>query len=538
MTTSLIRSVDTASAVPMTPFSTNAARQSSPFWALTVVILVYALLGAQVIERPGLYMDEINPDYLAVRMVNPSVPTAAWIIPGNYFFDRFPLMDGGLYHGSLHAYLAVPFYLIFGGTILSIRIGHMFLAILILIAAFTLLRAATLPTKISTFALLLLATDPAFIFAFRTPADSTTFPICLVMVGLSILISHRSLRAHVVAGTTLGFAFWCYFTFVLFLPGVLVWIFMNRNGWRPAAALLVGSAIGASPYAVGYAFLFHDMGWQPAVSWLRQAFDGLHVGTGQSYGARVGSVLQAAWSAVTSQWHREYFWGAQQVGYVQAAKATTLIAAPIAALPFARSDFAAFRLLALATVSFLISATLFGGRMGGYHFNPLVPLLYVLAAMSVTILTNRFSGASFASVAVATASAVLVVNVVSTERVMIALKNRGAIGLYSDVISNYPKMALSRGDRTAHVFLDWGAMFQFIYLTEGLIPTYDHTTPLTAILCRHGLVKIISLGDGAAERTANALQGREADSIEIVRDPQSQFIYRVTTIKRHSNDCK
>jgi hypothetical protein len=522
----------------MTPSSTNAARQSSPFWALTIVIFVYALLGAQVIERPGLYMDEINPDYLAVRLVNPSVPTAAWIIPGNYFFDRFPLMAGGLYHGSLHAYLAVPFYLIFGGTILSIRISHMFLAISILIAAFTLLRAATLPTKITIFALFLLATDSAFIFAFRTLAYITTFPICLVMVALSILISHRSLRAHVVAGATLGYAIWCYFIFAFFLPGVLVWIFMSRNGWRPVAALLVGCAIGASPYAVGYAFLFHDMGWQLAVSWLRQAFDSLHVESGQPYWARVGSVLQAAWSAVTSQWHREYFWGAQQVGYVQAAKAATLIAAPIAALPFARGDFAAFRLLALTAVSFLISATAFGGRMGGYHFNLLVPLLYVLAAMSISVLTNRFSGASFASCAVAIASAVLVVNTVSTERIMIALKNRGAVGLYSDVISNYPKMALSSGDRTAHVFIDWGAMLQFIYLTEGLIPTYDQNTPLATILCHHGSAKIVSLGEGAAERTANALQGREANSTEILRDPHSQFVYRVTIIKRRSNDCK
>jgi hypothetical protein len=520
----------------MPPLSTNAARQSSPLWALTIVIFVYVSLGAQVIERPGLYMDEINPDYLAVRLVNPSVPTAAWIIPGNYFLDQFPLMAGGLYHGSLHAYLAVPFYLVFGGTILSIRISHMFLAISILVAAFMLLRAAAVPTKILIFTLLLLATDPGFIFAFRTEAYIDTFPICLVMVALSILVSNRSWAAYVVAGATLGFAIWGYFIYAFFLPGVLVAIFMSRDSWRRVVALIVGCAIGASPYAAGYAFLFHDMGWQPGISWLEHAVDDVLVTIGQR-----GSVLQAAWSAVTSQWHRDYFWGHQQVGYVQAAKAASLFAAPVVALAFARGEFPAFRLLLLATVSFLISAIPFSGGLGGHHFNLLVPLLYVLGAMSVVILTERYSGTIVALGAAAAASAVLLVNVVSTERIMIALKNRPAIGYgreLSDVISNYPKLELSRGDRTAHVFLDWGAMFQFIYLTEGQIPAYDQSTPLSTILCRYGSVKLVSLRDGAAERAANALQGREPDSTEILRDPQTQFVYLVTTIKRRLNDCK
>jgi hypothetical protein len=519
----------------MPPFLTNAARQSSPLWALVIAIFVYVSLGAQVIERPGLYMDEINPDYLAVRLVSPSVPTAAWIIPGNYFFDRLPLMAGGLYHGSLHAYLAVPFYLIFGGTILSVRISHMFLAISILIAAFALLRAAAVPAKILIFTLLLLATDPAFIFTFRTDSFIDTFPIGLVMVALSILISHRTWAMQVVAGATLGFAIWCYFIYAFFLPGVLVEIFISRHNWRAVAALFVGCAIGASPYAAGYAFLFHDMGWQPGISWLlQQAVDLLR----SNIGGR-GPALQAAWSAVTSQWHREYFWGPQQVGYVQAAKAACLIAAPCVALPFARGDYPAFRLIALATVSFLISASALGG-MGGHHFNLLVPLLYVLGAMSVVILNKRFSNTIISPGSVAAATAVLLVNVVSTERIMIALKNRPAIGHnmeLSEVISNYPKVELLGSDRTAHVFLDWGAMFQFIYLTEGQIPTYDHT-PLNAILCRHGLAKIVTLGDGAAERATNALQGREPDSTEILRDPQTQFVYLVTTIKRRLNDCK
>jgi hypothetical protein len=520
----------------MPPSLTNTVRESSPLWALTVVIFVYVLLGAQVIERPGLYMDEVNPDYLAVRLVNPTVSAAAWIIPGNYLLDRFPLMAGGLYHGSLHAYLAVPFYLIFGGTILSVRISHMFLAISILVAAFAFLRAADLPTKILIFTLLLLATDPAFIFTFRTDSFIDTFPICLVMVALSILISHRGWATHVAAGATLGFAIWCYFIYAFFLPGVLVGIFTSRNSWRSAAALLVGCAIGASPYAAGYAFFFHDMGWQPGISSLLQhAGHILRVNIEER-----GPALQAAWSAVTSQWHRDYFWGSQQVGYVQAAKAASLIAAPCVALPFVRGDFPAFRLLALATVSFLISASALGG-MGGHHFNLLVPLLYVLGAMSVVILTKRFSDTIIAPASLAAASAVLLVNVVSTERTTIALKNRPAIGRnmeLSDVISNYPKLELSRGDRTAHVFLDWGAMFQFIYLTEGQIPAYDDSSPLSAILCRHGTAKIVSLGDGAAERAANALQGREADSTEILRDPQTQFVYLVTTIKRRLDDCK
>jgi hypothetical protein len=85
------------------------------------------------------------------------------------------------------------------------------------------------------------------------------------------------------------------------------------------------------------------------------------------------------------------------------------------------------------------------------------------------------------------------------------LEDRGGSGLYSSLLSEYPSRMRRDGDRTAHVFMDWGGLLQFIYLTEGKVPAYDGSQ-LRVAACRFGEVKAVFLGADALKRGLQAMQ--------------------------------
>ena len=80
--------------------------------------MTYALVAAWHIDLPGVYMDEVNPDYLAVKILNPRhAPIVAWVLQANYLLgDRVPMMVQ-LYHGSQTFWLGLPLFWLFGTTV-------------------------------------------------------------------------------------------------------------------------------------------------------------------------------------------------------------------------------------------------------------------------------------------------------------------------------------------------------------------------------------------------------------------------------------
>ena len=99
-------------------------------------------LSLLALDKPGLYMDAVNPDYLVVHMLNPASRTEYWLIPGQLLFGRFPVLAGP-YSGSWATYETLPFYFLLGGTIASLRLAHLCLGLLILVAVGALIRQTT-----------------------------------------------------------------------------------------------------------------------------------------------------------------------------------------------------------------------------------------------------------------------------------------------------------------------------------------------------------------------------------------------------------
>src|SRR4029079_6420283 len=156
----------------------DAARDQSSAWlyvvALVGVLLIYAGSATHLMELPGVYMDAVNTDYHVAKLLTRAHanPLIGWVLPGNYLANRFPVLVS-LYHGLQQFWLALPLYAIFGMSVDGIRLTHMVFAMGVLVAALLLLRRAQVPLWIAALAGIALATDPTFVFAFRTQSYIT-----------------------------------------------------------------------------------------------------------------------------------------------------------------------------------------------------------------------------------------------------------------------------------------------------------------------------------------------------------------------------
>jgi len=78
----------------------QARARATAWWPFLAVIAAYAAVALQQITLPGVYMDAVNPDYMAVSVLNRhGEPITAWLLPGNYLAQRYPVLIS-FYHGS------------------------------------------------------------------------------------------------------------------------------------------------------------------------------------------------------------------------------------------------------------------------------------------------------------------------------------------------------------------------------------------------------------------------------------------------------
>ena len=127
-------------------------------------------------QLPGVYLDEVDPDYLAVRILNwNGSPIPVWLLPGNYIADHLTILTS-LYHGSQQLWLGLPGFWLFGTTVIGLRVTHMVFAAGVLISLYTALRTTTDGLAWVAGATLLLAMDPVFAYALPTQSYITLFP--------------------------------------------------------------------------------------------------------------------------------------------------------------------------------------------------------------------------------------------------------------------------------------------------------------------------------------------------------------------------
>ena len=109
------------------------------WWPFAIVAVAYGVVALQQIHLPGVYMDAVNPDYMAVRLLNRRhEQVLPWLLPGNYLDGRYPILIS-FYHGSQQMWLGLPFFWLFGTTVTGLRLTHAMFALGVLAAMYAFL---------------------------------------------------------------------------------------------------------------------------------------------------------------------------------------------------------------------------------------------------------------------------------------------------------------------------------------------------------------------------------------------------------------
>ncbi|MEO8536209.1 MAG: hypothetical protein ABI533_01690 [Betaproteobacteria bacterium] len=495
------------------------------------VLLVYAAWATHDIELPGIYMDSVNPDYLVAKLLNRAhaEPLIAWVLPGNYLADRFPVLVS-MYHGLQQFWLGLPLYAIFGMSVAGIRLTHMAFGIAVLVATMVLLARARVPVWIAGLAGIALAFDPAFVFAYRTQSYITMSPVAWLLLSMALLAdgvhpaTHTASR-HVASGVCCGFAVLGYFVYAFYVPAMLLWIVATSRvatpgavstRWRDAVGWLSGVAFGCAYYALGYALVARKLGGGIAglAAYVTESSKRLDAfGAALPLGERVSATAAFAEAALTNAWGHALMFGPREPQPFSTIKLTLLISAPVALLAYAElrnRSTPLLRLLIALPLSFCALALAFGDLLGGHHFVSLLPLAYAALATGLAAAlpaglpldcARRRASSVLATAGLLTLAAI---NVAGSQREFETLERTGGVGLYSDAVNRLARDIDALPRRPLAVFPDWGLALPVTLITGGRVASSAVVIPGEARrwLCSGRDVVIAIVGADDAGRFA------------------------------------
>jgi hypothetical protein len=122
-------------------------------------------------------------------------------------------------------------------------------------------------------------------------------------------------------------------------------------------------------------------------------------------------------------------------------------------------------------VSFLLVALIFGGRLGGHHFVPLLVLSYLASAIGVFQTLGPLKlgcNAYFRCAPIGVMAAALIVQSVWGQlETRAKLRETGGVALFSDAINRFAESLSKRNFSGYVVTPDWGLYMPIIFLTGG-----------------------------------------------------------------------
>lgn len=198
------------------------------------LVLIYIAISIIYIDLPGLYMDAVNPDYMAAHMIHPE-NIGAWIYPDNvisYMIHGEWYKDtilSSLYGAVTPAYIGLIFFKVFGFNIFTIRFVHILYGIIIIIFFNKLMDSIAKSKKISFICTLIFILDPTFIFVWRTQYYLQLFPLITFLPGLKVIIDELyscykgkkiNLRKIFLGNVLLGFSATGYFIYAFYFATI------------------------------------------------------------------------------------------------------------------------------------------------------------------------------------------------------------------------------------------------------------------------------------------------------------------------------
>lgn len=225
------------------------------FWVSIIILGIIQVFRCP--DLPGLYLDAVNPDYLAVQMLFPQTTNPNWALP----HSGIPLL-GQLYHGTITIWLQLLIIGIFGKpSLLTLRLSNMIYIIGICGVMYLILKKLEVNKVISFLVVSALILSPN-VFSFIRTQYYIKLPGTLLLM-LSIYVAILSIDHHrhafylALSGIFLGIAFYSYFIFLFFAPAVLFFCLsktkqLGLNCLKDTFIWCMGFGCGSIPYVIGY----------------------------------------------------------------------------------------------------------------------------------------------------------------------------------------------------------------------------------------------------------------------------------------------
>lgn len=532
-------------------------RAGATWWPFLAVMAAYAVVALQQISLPGVYMDAVNPDYMAVGVLNPRhQPITAWLLPGNYLLERYPVLIS-FYHGAQQFWLGLPFFWLFGTSVTGLRLTHAVFALGLLAAMYAFLgRSGAKPWQ-AALACAVLAIDPSFSYAFRTQSYITLAPMAWLFLSLYSIArggegSARPMRWLVASGVFYGLAVVGYFIYAFFLPALLLalrWSPPATHTPRAWAALAAGVLLGGFCYPLGYALAIQQLGGLGAAwEYFQQTQRAINAFSEQpDLPTRVHHVANMAGAVFENWFHHTLIFGEHQELPGSAFKMSLLLGAPV--LLWARAEWrkqspVALRILVALAISFVAVALAFGTRLSGHHFMVLLPISYAALALGLDALASTPPAWRMAAWTVATPFAALVgLNVGGQIKEAIRLHDLRGAGLYSDAINRLAADLDGRARKPFVYFPDWGLSMPVAFLTGGRIgmDSIENYAAASKMLCEGRDVAVAVITGDRAARIAS-WQGKlrwDAPAVVAYRQGDGAVVFEVATFggNRDAPEC-
>lgn len=461
---------------------------SAGFVDVAVIQLCFWFGVLRYIELPGIYMDAVNPEYVAAYILNPKLANPLFLLPT----ISIPLL-GNLYHGVQNLYISLPFFALLGLNVVALRLSQALFGAGILVLAYWLVRQITGVRLAALVAALGLATDIAFIASFRTQYHiilAGSFWLLLALYFWLLSCQRDASRSHVLvfsSGAAFGLAVYAYFVYLFFVPA-LMW--MLRDGspssqrWRMLRIWCCGFVVGMLPYVLGYLSLILALGGPlSALEWIRQSILGL---------APLSSKL-GFWAGIENSWRNVHYaindvgnelmiFGAAETPWWAEAKFILLLAGVLVVItvdrfsrsksmnsvrrPLAGQSASNSSQFAWLPLSYLAFTFLLGNRLWVHHFSVLLPLFYILFFLAIALLLR----ARWLRVLPLVAVLWLAGNFHQQSGFFSRLEYSGGVGKMSDAINRMAEDARLAPNHVVYVFPEWGFFMPFALLTANQRP--------------------------------------------------------------------
>lgn len=485
-----------------------------PLLAVSIIFVVCALMQY---DLPGVYMDAVNPEFLAAKG-RFSLVNDVWMIPHKPGFAFL----GNWHHGFCTLYWGLPIYRFLGTTLFSLRLACTLSGMTTLILVYLVIRKLS-DWRFAFFSTLLLACNFIFGFSYRTQQYIVLWGMIPLMGAALCHLYYwdkRKVWLVAISGFLSGLAFYNYFVFIFFLPAFL-WPFFKTK-FRHIFIWAAGFVTGCLPYVLGYSSYLCTVKPQIPFSWsclvilFVYALGYLLVYLIQKVKTKkqvtvvmIPVVLMTITASllllvlvkdrllakpviaespslimrlfllkgfvrdvlmgysVTGSLYNDFL--PVSLGFLRNGLWGSVFLLWLISLRRSGTEmFSRVLFLMGLPVSFCVISLLFINRLGSHHFSVLVPLFYLLlGAMLPSVfhfLQNLWSAAAAKTFLYLTLVLFLTGNFLSANYMLKGLNANGGTFYYSEQLNLLAKEALASPD-DVYIFPDWGFFMSFKFLT-------------------------------------------------------------------------